>query len=255
MSTIHRKIAAPADSILDMMEGFAQKKFKKTAITRTPSSLTVQGKMLWQTQTTTITINGDALEASGNNPDAINRGLKMIVFVSDLLDDQGWNAMIEKHNMTTMNNDHAKNSILNKLDPHETVIAATQGFTLKKSIYLAATNRHVMLLESDSIGFDSSVQTIPLDKISSLKADRGRLMGEVKITTSNEEIAVEKVFGDEAQSFVNALNQYLNRPADTPAQAEASSGVNDLAKLADLHKQGILTDAEFSAAKAKALGI
>jgi len=41
-----------------------------------------------------------------------------------------------------------------------------------------------------------------------------------------------------------------------PAAAAPSGGVDaELKKLADLHKQGILTDEEFAAAKKKALGI
>ncbi len=44
--------------------------------------------------------------------------------------------------------------------------------------------------------------------------------------------------------------------AAPPAAAAPSSNVNaELQKLADLHKQGILTDEEFAAAKKKLLGI
>ncbi len=44
--------------------------------------------------------------------------------------------------------------------------------------------------------------------------------------------------------------------AAPPAAAASSSKVNaELQKLADLHKQGILTDEEFAAAKKKLLGI
>ena len=46
-------------------------------------------------------------------------------------------------------------------------------------------------------------------------------------------------------------------PAAAPAAAAASDEdpMAQVQKLAELHKQGILTDEEFAAAKAKALGI
>lgn len=49
------------------------------------------------------------------------------------------------------------------------------------------------------------------------------------------------------------LDKFEGGPEVTPAPA-ASSGPS-LTELAELHKQGVLTDEEFSAAKAKVLGI
>ena len=46
--------------------------------------------------------------------------------------------------------------------------------------------------------------------------------------------------------------QYQQPPA--PAQDASSSMVDQLNKLADLHQQGVLTDDEFAAAKAKLFG-
>lgn len=55
-----------------------------------------------------------------------------------------------------------------------------------------------------------------------------------------------------------AQRQMAAAQAAAPAQAPASSGDDSIAKvqeLAALHAQGILSDEEFAAAKAKALGI
>jgi membrane protease subunit (stomatin/prohibitin family) len=43
--------------------------------------------------------------------------------------------------------------------------------------------------------------------------------------------------------------------AAPPAAAESDDSAEKLKQLADLHAQGVLTDEEFAAAKAKALGI
>lgn len=51
-----------------------------------------------------------------------------------------------------------------------------------------------------------------------------------------------------------AAQQAAGEPATNDAPA-ADDSMAKIAQLADLHKQGILTDEEFAAAKAKALGI
>jgi hypothetical protein len=43
-------------------------------------------------------------------------------------------------------------------------------------------------------------------------------------------------------------------PAETPAQAASSPMIDQLNQLAALHQQGVLTDDEFAAAKAKLIG-
>ena len=55
-----------------------------------------------------------------------------------------------------------------------------------------------------------------------------------------------------------AQAQAAQQQAASPAAPEAPAAADPVAKvkeLADLHAQGILTDEEFAAAKAKALGI
>ena len=54
--------------------------------------------------------------------------------------------------------------------------------------------------------------------------------------------------------------QYAQAPAPPPAPAPAAGGMSEdtlsrLRELGQLHEQGVLTDEEFAAAKAKALGI
>jgi hypothetical protein len=48
--------------------------------------------------------------------------------------------------------------------------------------------------------------------------------------------------------------QYAQAPAPAPAPAAAEDPVEQLQKLGELHSQGILSDEEFAAAKAKILG-
>ena len=57
---------------------------------------------------------------------------------------------------------------------------------------------------------------------------------------------------DQPPQYHQPPPQYQQPPA--PAQDASSSMVDQLNKLADLHQQGVLTDDEFAAAKAKLFG-
>jgi hypothetical protein len=65
-----------------------------------------------------------------------------------------------------------------------------------------------------------------------------------------------RVAHNQAQKYAG---QAAAAPADAPAAAPAAPAADDtsakLQELANLHSQGILSDEEFAAAKAKALGI
>ena len=59
---------------------------------------------------------------------------------------------------------------------------------------------------------------------------------------------------DQQQAAYDAGMQAAQAPAPAPAPAPADPNA-ELQNLANLHAQGVLTDEEFAAAKAKALGI
>ena len=72
------------------------------------------------------------------------------------------------------------------------------------------------------------------------------------IVDDNGRATMRQLFGEVAESFVG-----MNAPAAPVAAAPQSGGqdtVEQLKTLADLHSQGLLTDEEFAAQKAKLLG-
>ncbi|QQU82863.1 SHOCT domain-containing protein [Corynebacterium tuberculostearicum] len=88
-----------------------------------------------------------------------------------------------------------------------------------------------------------------------MSEETGVTLGSVRISTSNDEIEVEKVATAEAKTLVSAARRTLEQnSAQSPAPA-ADDGLDKLQKLADLHAAGVLTDEEFASAKAKALGL
>src|SRR5262245_36554524 len=70
------------------------------------------------------------------------------------------------------------------------------------------------------------------------------------IVDDNGRATMRQLFGDVADTFVG-----MNAPAaPAPAAAQGQDVVEQIKQLADLHSQGILTDEEFAAQKAKLLG-
>ncbi len=60
--------------------------------------------------------------------------------------------------------------------------------------------------------------------------------------------------GGEPPQYQQPPPQYQQAPAPPPAPAASSSMVDQLNQLAALHEQGVLSDDEFAAAKAKLFG-
>jgi predicted lipid-binding transport protein (Tim44 family) len=84
----------------------------------------------------------------------------------------------------------------------------------------------------------------------------GMKMGEQRAQQQAQAQAQQQAAVEQARQEGAASAQQQAAPAAPAAAAPSSGGVNaELQKLADLHKQGILTDEEFAAAKKKALGI
>ncbi|MFI5121815.1 MAG: SHOCT domain-containing protein [Vicinamibacteria bacterium] len=70
------------------------------------------------------------------------------------------------------------------------------------------------------------------------------------IADDNGRTTMRQLFGDVAETFVG-----MNAPAaPAPAAAGGQDTIEQIKQLADLHSQGILSDEEFAAQKAKLLG-
>lgn len=110
-------------------------------------------------------------------------------------------------------------------------------------------------------------EMIPIKSISSVTAEREGLLHNVKVICSGNSIDF-RVRRDDADNIKAMITQLVlgSHPAQqgtppTPspppppaAAAPLSSATDDLVRLAGLHHDGVLTDAEFAAAKARLLG-
>lgn len=118
----------------------------------------------------------------------------------------------------------------------------------------------------------SGWEVLPIRSIASVSAHRDGLVNSlVKVTSAGGEVAF-RVSHKEAATIRETIVGLINAahapapaaapaapapvavPPAQPAPAPAAGG-HSLAELAQLHAQGVLTDEEFAAAKARALGI
>jgi hypothetical protein len=65
----------------------------------------------------------------------------------------------------------------------------------------------------------------------------------------------QAIYANRAQGYAQGYEQQAPAPAPAPAAAPAQNDtITQLKQLGELHEQGILTDEEFAAQKAKILG-
>ncbi|OYO08388.1 hypothetical protein CGZ98_15925 [Enemella evansiae] len=76
----------------------------------------------------------------------------------------------------------------------------------------------------------------------------------MELTASGARIVIRNLQAGRADAIANLIRDGQNAPT-APPTAPASSSADELAKLAQLHAAGALTDDEFSSAKARILGL
>jgi hypothetical protein len=97
-------------------------------------------------------------------------------------------------------------------------------------------------------------EVIPMKSVSSVQAKKdGLIYTKVTVFTSGNTIDF-RVRHAEAQTFKDAITQLLLQPASAASTGPPVSLADELIKLGKLRDDGLLTDVEFEAQKAKLLG-
>jgi hypothetical protein len=91
------------------------------------------------------------------------------------------------------------------------------------------------------------------ENVTSRGAAKGRQQAEVAALQEQQRAATQQGAIDQAVAQLLAA-QRQTQPHTPPAQPTEEDFLGRLQKLADLRQQGMLSDAEFAAAKAKLLG-
>lgn len=151
------------------------------------------------------------------------------------------------------------------LEPGEIVNGAVFGIyeteilgsdTVRNGV-LAATDRRLIFYAKKMTGYD--LESFTYDKVSSFEKSKS-LMGEkYSFFASGNKVEIKWVsesVGEDLALLVRSGATGLSR-ASTPTKAEglANNSLEQIRELAALHREGILTDEEFAAAKAKLLSM
>jgi hypothetical protein len=115
---------------------------------------------------------------------------------------------------------------------------------------LIATNKRIFFFDKGMFG-GISIKDFIYDKISSIEADRGMMMSSIKIFVGNIKSEIKGVEKELTTKFVDAVNEVLLKKSQ-PVLSNIDVA-DQIAKLAKLKEQGILTEEEFKAQKSKLL--
>lgn len=150
-------------------------------------------------------------------------------------------------------------NLIDDMQPGEHVMMLTSGNLDKLVGIIVLTNQRI-LVKSTSLTVTETKEIAP-KVISSISTGK-KMTGEtIKLTVSGTNIEISALPHGRGVELASMIRQAQNADTQTatatpaPAPAPASEGLDHLTKLAELHAAGVLTDEEFSAAKAKALGL
>ena len=146
-----------------------------------------------------------------------------------------------------------------ELQPEELIMASLKGTLTDKPNSTSGTTSGALVLTNRRFVFSGGgwvskgARSLPLQQVTSFDLQRGTTFAHLQVTTAgafSRYLIVYKA----AEEFAKAGNDMLMQIHTAAAPiAPAPSAADELTKLAQLHDQGMLTDAEFAAAKAKVL--
>lgn len=157
------------------------------------------------------------------------------------------------------------------LNDNEHILAITSGFMNNRTWLAVCTNRRVLFLDRGMF-FGLRQMQMNLDRIQAIDSDFGLAFGSIRVWDGAASMTISLVLRSSVMPFVktvqDAMDKYkrlmvheLAATATSAHQTAAVAGslaksqlLDELERLAQLKAQGHLTEAEFTAAKAKLIG-
>lgn len=140
------------------------------------------------------------------------------------------------------------------LQENEEIVAYATGVYDGKRMNLLTTNKRVIIFNKGLIRV-TQVE-IPIEKINSIGKYKGLISGKIHIWDSSSKIEINNVPKKQIEPFVNATNQQINNYKSFKIEVNniTEKDIADkIDKLAELHKEGVLTDYEFTMKKMELL--
>lgn len=191
------------------------------------------------------------------------RNLTLATTVVDMMDKSHYHPF-DDHGYARAYDKRDPNHFLGILDSSERILYASDAIKGRQHGRLVGTNNRVIL--STVAGFTQIIETqyIPLEKISSIETSRATIgMMLITLHTSNTEIKAvttvknAMIFQETMRepidnSRLRMQQQFVALPGNGPT-VRSLDVAGQLVKLAELHAGGMLSDDEFTAAKARVL--
>lgn len=117
----------------------------------------------------------------------------------------------------------------------------------------ALTSERILCLDHAMLSSSVDTQSIRLNRLQSVSASQGWILGKITIDIGARLIVIDNCVKSDVKIFAELANQLIREKeeAATPSPSATISVADEIGKLNELHKNGILTDGEFSEAKAK----
>lgn len=168
----------------------------------------------------------------------------------------------KKRLQSTMGSGREIKKLVTYLDEGERVDAMVGGQYGKGMGLLTLTDRRLLFI-IDGMTTKTS-EDFPLSRVSSVGWNGGMMTGTITIFASGNKAEIKNVSKDNGKEFVDLVRPRIADGQPSPAAAAPAPAVahqsapvdvaDQLMKLATLRDQGILSDEEFAAQKAKLLG-
>lgn len=151
-------------------------------------------------------------------------------------------------------------SIENFLEPHESVLRIAagvrgSGFLGNERALMVLTDRKLLVIHEGVARHQHEI--VPLDLITAVAVEKLLRWAAIKTTGAQSNESLGQVNPADADALATELRALLADRARSAAQVTPptqNSVADELTKLATLRDQGILTDEEFTAQKARLLG-
>lgn len=139
------------------------------------------------------------------------------------------------------------------LAPGEQIEQLATALYGKGNGLLVLTDRRLLFLFEGLMS--STSEDFPFDRITSVQWSSGILFGSVIVHAGGQKAKVENVDKAAGRRIVDQVREHMaGVPAASRAvQAALGGAADELMKLSELHKSGILSDDEFTAAKTRLL--
>ena len=177
-----------------------------------------------------------------------------------------WEGIYKLNNLEfkVFGNKRALNALGDYLEPNETVYALVSGMSFESvtsavtdigpSKWLTVlTDERILFLDHALIRKSIDTQTIRINHVQAVAASQGFFFGKIAIDIGNRSIVNSLCVKTHVKTYAAIANKLIREKEGEQIENKPkhTSIADEIAKIAQLNKKGILTKAEFSKAKQK----